>query len=476
MIEGYDLVILGCGTTAFAAARRAADMGAKVVMVEHSKVGGTTVNWGCIPSKILIEKATLYHEARRGQPFGLNLTAEYPDCPTLMDHKDQTVERLRLEHFTEPLDDDGRIHVMQGHGRFLSPNQLQVGAEILVADKFIIATGGTPRVLPIPGLETVRYLTSYSACQLPCFPESLVILGGGVVALEMGQMFARFGTRVTILERGDRLLSEFDTRLTTVLGEIVRQEGVTISFNTEIQEVWLEEGGDTGIKVKVADEEKTLIANKLMLAVGTTPATDDIGLEAAGVETDERGFIITNDKMQTNVPHICAAGDCNGPPLIAPIGEREGEVAAVNLLKPETNRTVVEQQMPMAVFVDPELAKVGWDVAQSKAEGRTAMETFLELDQVAKSHVMGNRRGGILLTSERGTGQVLGVQILAPGAADIIHQAAMAVRFGLNVRDLAETVHVYPTIADGLRMAAQENLRMQRQQGYKVPGSRCICF
>ncbi|BCR06954.1 mercury(II) reductase [Desulfuromonas versatilis] len=460
MNSGQDIVILGSGTTAFAAALKASQLGAQVLMVEQSHLGGTCVNWGCIPSKTLIHKAEAYFEARRGEPYGLNLNAAPVDCGQLMAAKNAAVKTLRREHYQKVLDQNKDIHVLRGHGRFLSPREMQVGAEILVSDRFLIACGGIPRTLQIPGLSEVGYLNSYSALHLPCFPPSLLIIGGGVIALEMGQMFARFGTRVTILERGDRTLKEFDPRLTGIFEDVLRQEGVELVFGVQSRRAF-REAGESCLEVEVEGEQRIYRAEQIMLAVGTAPATEGIGLAEAGVQINDAGFITTDEECRTTAPGIWAAGDVTGPPLIAPAGAREGEVAIENMLDPARHRRIDHRNTPMAVFVDPEFATVGLSPDQARLAGKDVVETWLDLQQVAKAHVMGGRRGGILLCAEQGSGRVLGVQLLAPRAADIIHQATLAVRFGLTVFDLAETVHVYPTISDGLRLAALDNVRRQ---------------
>ncbi len=453
----YDFVVLGSGTTAFAAALKGAEMGARVLMVEQSRLGGTCVNWGCIPSKTLIAKAEMRFEARRGASFGVNLQEGPLDCLRLMEAKEAAVDLVRNESYQKVLEANPRIDVMRGHGRFLSARELQVGAEVLVCDRFIVACGGVPRTLRIPGLADVDYLTSYSALRLKCFPRSLIIIGGGVVALEMGQMFSRFGTQVTLIERGDRVLKDFDPRLTALFEEILREEGMTLHYGLEAQRVY-RDGDDVCLVTRRGDEEVEVRAERIMLAVGTVPATRDIGLDEAGVATDEAGFISTDEEMRTTAPNIWAAGDCAGPPLIAPAGVREGEVAAENLLDPEAHRRIDHRNTPMAVFTDPEFANVGLSAERARIEGKEVVETWLDLHKVAKTHVLGHRKGGIVLVSERGSGRIVGVEMLAPRAADIIHEAALAVRFGLSVHDLASTVHVYPSISDGLRLAALQCL------------------
>ncbi len=457
MSAPYDFVILGSGTTAFAGALKGAEMGAKVLMVEQSQLGGTCVNWGCIPSKTLIAKAEMRFEARRGEPYGVNLREAPPDCVRLMRSKQDAVDVLRRESYQKVLEANPLIDVLRGHGRFLSPRELQVGAEVLVSDRFLVACGGVPRTLRIPGLTDVDYLTSYSALRLKCFPRSLIIIGGGVVALELGQMFSRFGVRVTLVERGDRVLKDFDPRLTAIFEGILREEGVELYYGLEAQRVY-RDGEDVCLVATREGEEIELRAERIMLAVGTVPATRDIGLEEAGVATDEAGFISTDEEMRTTAPNIWAAGDCTGPPLIAPAGVREGEIAVENMLDPEAHRRIDHRNTPMAVFTDPEFAGVGLSAERGRSEGKEIIESWLDLQKVAKTHVLGDRRGGIVLSSERGSGRILGVEMLAPRAADIIHEAALAVRFGLSVHDLASTVHVYPSISDGLRLAALQSL------------------
>lgn len=461
MTVPHDLVILGSGTSALAGAFKAAEMGARVLLVEQSEVGGTCVNWGCIPSKTLIAKAESRFEAVRAAPFGVNLAAGTPDCRQLMAAKQAAVETVRHESYLRKLVENQHIEILRGHGRFISPRELQVGAEILTADRFLIACGGTPRILRLPGLETIDYLTSYSALHLDCFPASMIVIGGGVVALEMGQMFSRFGTRVTILERSERLLKDFDPRLAEIFEHSLRAEGLMIEFNVESLTVG-RDGERCSLTASVNGRETQFTAERLMFAVGTAPATDGIGLEAAGIQLNEAGFIAIDEEMRTSALGIWAAGDCTGPPLIAPAGAREAELAVENMLNPHLHRRIDHRLTPMAVFTDPEFARVGISSEQARNEGKEVVETFLDLSRVAKAHVLGNRQGGILLCAESGTGRLLGVELLTPRAADVIHQATLALRLGLTVHDLAQTTYVYPTISDGLRLAALENIRQQQ--------------
>ncbi len=456
MVNDYDIIILGAGTTAFAGARLAAAAGKKVLLIEQSHIGGTCVNWGCIPSKTLIHKAEMYYAARKGMRWGLNLHAGAPDCGTLMPLKEAAVSTIRTNHYQHELDNTAGMTMVRGHGRFVSSREIQIDRDLFRASQILIATGGKPRSVALPGLDQINHLNSYSAMHLPCFPESITILGGGVIALEMGQMFARFGTRVTILERGPRLLAEFDARLTEQFKQMLQRDGVEIFCNIVAERV--EKVGDkTCLYALIDGAEVAFVAERLMLAVGTEPATNSIGLKEIGVATDPAGFITVDSQLRTSVPGIWAAGDVTGPPMVAPNGAREAQIAVRNMLYPQAGHTIDHRFSPMAVFVDPEFATVGLTHDQAEAHGYRVVTTYLQLDRIPKAHVMGEMIGGVLLTAERGSGKVLGVQMLCPRAADIIHEAALAVRFELTVTDLATTVHVYPSISDGLRQAALLN-------------------
>lgn len=456
MPQKYDLIILGAGTTAFAAARIVAARGKKVLMIEQSQVGGTCVNWGCVPSKTLIHKAEMYHAAHKGERWGLNLKAGRPDCHTLMDLKRNAVETLRDTHYKTELNQTKTLDIHYGRGHFVAPNEIATKHGRFTAPDILIATGGRARTVPIPGLDRVKYLTYDSALHLPCYPKSLIILGGGVISLEMGQMFARFGTQVTILERGPKLLAEFDPRLTEQFRAMLENDGVKIFFNAETERIE-QRSDEVCLYARVAGADVGITAERFMFAVGTSPASDGLGLEEIGVETDAAGFIKVDNQLRTNIGGIWAAGDVTGAPMIAPAGAREAQIAAKNILDPHAAYTIDHRLSPMAVFVDPEFATVGLNSQQAEQQGYKVVTTYLGLDRVPKAHVMGEQLGGFLLNAERGSGKVLGVQMLCPRAADIIHEAALAVRFGLTVVDLTTTVHVYPSISDGLRQAARDN-------------------
>ena len=451
-----DLVILGGGSSALAAAQRAVELGARVTLIEQGIPGGTCINWGCIPSKTLIHKAALYHAARRGERAGINLSQGEVDCSALMAAKQQAVDRVRCERCDQLLNGHPALRLVRGHGRFLGPGEIRVGPELIRCDKFLIACGGLPRHLDLPGLRQIPVLNSYSVLNLTTIPRSLLIIGGGVIALEIGQMLQRFGCQVTILERGERPLAEFDARLTGPLCGLLANEGLRQHFGVEIREVEADPAG-VAVQAVIHDRPARLTAERLMLAVGTVPATGDLGLETVGVTLDPQGFVIIDAECRTSVPGIWAAGDVTGPPLLAPAGELEARVAVENMFSGR-HCTVDHHGTPMAVFIDPEIALVGQNADQARLNGHDVIEVYLELTAVAKAHVIGVQTGGLLLWADRGDGRILGAQILSPRAADLIHEMALAVRACLTVADIADMVHVYPTLSDGWRLAARRML------------------
>ena len=378
-----DLVILGAGSTALAATQRAVELGARVALVEQAVPGGTCINWGCIPSKTLIHKAALYRAAHRGAGAGLNLTPGPVDCVALMAAKQQAIDRVRGERCDPLLSDHPAVRLVRGHGRFLGPGELQVGPEILRCDKFLIACGGLPRSLELPGLRQVGALNSYSVLNLTAIPASLLIIGGGVIALEIGQMLQRFGCQVTILERGERPLAEFDPRLTGPLCGLLAAEGLHQHFGVEIQRVEPEVAG-VAVQAVIHGRPVRLTAERLMLAVGTVPATVGIGLETVGVAVDRQGFVVIDAECRTSAAGIWAAGDVTGPPLLAPAGELEARVSVENMFA-DRHCTVDHHGTPMAVFIDPEIALVGQTKVQAENAGHAVAEVHLGLAAVAKS-------------------------------------------------------------------------------------------
>ena len=455
MSEAKEIIILGSGSTAFAAALRAQAKGARPIMIEKSVLGGTCINWGCIPSKTLIHAALYRHQAELGAGIGLGTSAGALEFPRLDAHKFAVVRELRQTKYLDLLDKVPGLTLLKGTARFLGPDTVQVGERILKGDRILIATGGHPRIPAIPGLDQTPYLTSKSALLMKTPPASLTVIGGGVIALELGQMFQRLGVRVTVLEHGDRLLPSVEAEPVQALLEALLAEGMRIEVNADIGSVSAQEAGGIRVEARINGVPRSFLSEQILLAVGTAPETVGIGLEQAGVLLDDRGFIKVDRELRTSVPGIWAAGDVTGGTQIATIGAREGIAAVDNMLDAGCGCSLDYHAIPMAIFTDPEVGTVGYGEAAARRAGFEVISHTIPASAIPKAHVTGELRGAIKIVAEKGSGRILGVHLCLHRGADIINEAALAVRFGLTVAQLAETLHVYPSMGEGLKLCAQ---------------------
>lgn len=449
-----DLIILGSGSTAFAAALHAQTYGARVMMVEKSALGGTCINWGCIPSKTLIHAALFTREAHLGATLGLGAWQEKVDFQRLSALREGVVLKLRQERYLDVLRDVPGLELVRGTARFLDPRTVEVVDRRYRADRFLVAVGGTPRVLTIPGLTEVAYLTSRSALLLKKFPASLIIIGGGAIAVELGQMFNRLGCGVTILEHGPRILPTVEPEPAQALQEVLVGEGLRIVPDTAICSVRAS-GGVTTVEVEVAGSRREFCAEKLLLAVGTAPATADIGLVRAGVAVDRHGFIVTDRHLRTSAPGIWAAGDVVGGMMIATVGAREGVVAVDDMFNAGCACPMDYLTVPMAIFSDPELGLAGHTEASAREAGFDVAVNVMPVAAIPKARVTGHTAGVIKMVADRPSGRLLGVHLLCHRGAELINEAALALRLRATIDDLATTLPVYPSMSEGLRLCAQ---------------------
>jgi mercuric reductase len=445
--------VLGGGSAAFAAALKAAGLGAKVALVEQGVIGGTCVNRGCIPSKNLLWAGELYRTGNYGSFPGITPAGTHLDFGQVMAQKDELVAELRQAKYLDLLEADPNISLLQGVGRFLDRNAVQVGGDTLRADKFIVATGASPAPIPLEGLDSVAYLDSTSALELKELPQSMLVIGGRAVALELAQMYAHFGTRVTILQRSPRILPEEEPELSMTLQGYFEEEGIAVHTGARPLSV-RQEGLDKVVTAQLGDKLREFRAQALLLATGRRPNTADLGLEQVGIETDAHGFIPVDEEMRTTAPNIWAAGDVVGQPMLVTVAAYGGAVAAENAIT-GSHRRVDRSAVPHAVFTSPQLASVGLTDRQAVEKGIRCMCQVLPFSLVPKAAAIRDTRGLIKMVADADAGRVLGVHILAPGAADLIHEAVLAVKFGLTVQDLVDTIHVYPTMSEAIKLVAQ---------------------
>jgi mercuric reductase len=454
MTVKHDIIILGSGSTAFAAALRAQALGANVVMIEKSQLGGTCINWGCIPSKTLIHAALFRREAQLGAEIGLGLVEKGIDYERLAARKNDVVNYLRTSKYLDVLQNVPGLRLVKGTGTFVAPGAVKVGDEILRSDKILIATGGFPRVPDVPGLRDIKYLTSRDALLMKTFPESMVMIGGGVIALELGQMFTRMGTKVTILEHGPQILHNVEKEPVLALQSALIDEGMNIRLNASVVGL-----AGTGNSVTVAAGiegcRQEITAERLLVAVGTAPASSGIGLENTAVEVDARGFIKVDEMMRTTAPGIWAAGDVIGGMMIATAGAREGIVAVDNMLNPGCECRMDYLSTPMTIFTDPEVGFVGHTEESAKKAGYDIICNTMPVSAIPKAHVTGHTAGAMKMIADKVTRRLLGVHLSCHRGAEIINEAALAIRFRLTVEDLASSLHVYPSMGEGLRLCAQ---------------------
>ncbi|MGB9775312.1 MAG: mercury(II) reductase [Anaerolineae bacterium] len=447
-----DLLIIGSGAAAFAAGIRAAELGYSALMVERGTLGGTCVNVGCIPSKTLLRAAEAYHRAFHSPFAGVRPQGAEMDWRAVIGEKDDLVARLRREKYEQVLEAYPSLSLVYGEARLTGDGRVEVDGRVYRPARVLIATGAYPHVPPFPGVDEVEVLTSTEALSLPEQPESLIVLGGRYVALEMAQLFARFGTRVILLQRSDRILPDHEPEVAEVLADYLRREGVELHTGATVLRLG-QEGTEKFVEAEVGGERRVFRAAHILVATGRRANTDGLGLEAVGVETDERGFVRVDGALRTTNPRIYAAGDVTGPPMLVYLAAAEGKRAAENALlgraEPLDRRIV-----PAVLFTDPQLATVGLTEAGAQAQGIKVRTSVLPLSYVPRALAARDPRGLIKLVAEVGTGRLLGAHVLAAEAGEVIQTATMAMRSGMTVQDLVDTLFPYLTWVEGLKLAA----------------------
>ena len=450
---GLHVAVIGSGAAAMAAALKAVELGARLTLIERGMIGGTCVNIGCVPSKIMIRAAHIAH-LRRESPFDEGISALPPTIlrSRLLAQQQARVEELRHAKYETILDSNSAITVLQGEARFEDSRHLTVrrndGSEREVSfDRCLIATGASPAVPPIPGLRDTPYWTSTEALASDTIPARLAVIGSSAVALELAQAFARLGSKATVLARHTLLYRE-DPAVGEALVAIFRGEGIEVLEHTQATHVVYANG-----EFAISTGNDTLQVDKLLIATGRTPNTHDLALEAAGVAVNEQGAIIIDQSMRTSAPHIYAAGDCTDHPQFVYVAAAAGTRAAINMTG--GNAALDLATMPAVVFTDPQVATVGYSEAVAYRDGIRADSRTLSLDNVPRALANFNTRGFIKLVAEADTRRLIGVQAVASEAGELIQTAAVAIRACMTVQNLADQLFPYLTMVEGLKLAAQ---------------------
>ncbi len=462
MKNKFDLLILGSGSTAFAASLRAAELGKTAAMTEMRTLGGTCVNRGCLPSKNLIEAARIVWESAHPRYKGLKPAKMEFDFAELISQKQEVVQGYRDKKYQSILYEEDKIKVFEGKAELLDAHTVRVGEQTLSSDQILVATGTRPTMPTIEGLVKVPYLTSDllttgEAQELTELPESMIIVGAGYIALELGQMFHRFGTKVTILERSQAILPHYEPEVSDSLTFILRQEGIKIVTEARAMRAVQKSKGEIEVIANVSGKEQTFKAQKLLIATGREPNTDGIGLEKVGVALDERGFVKVNEELQTNIPNIWAAGDVigiqtNSQPA-TPVGAHDGVIAAKNALD-GAHQKVDHRVIPRVIFTDPQVAVVGQTDEEVVGSGVRCWCGTIPLEYVPRAGATHQPNGMAKMVINNDTQEVVGVSLVMPNAGEVIHEAAMAMRFHAKLEDYIDMIHVYPTMAEALKIAA----------------------
>ncbi len=448
------LLVLGAGPGGYVAALKAAQLGAEVTVVEDTEVGGTCLNRGCIPTKALVASAEAIHKARRLKDYGVDVSGEImPNLSRIMERKDKVVS-TQVKGIRSLFKSWG-VNLIEGKGMLLTPEKVEVekrdgSVEIVETDKIIIATGSRPAQIPIFPFDGEHILSSDDALDIKSIPKSLIIVGAGVIGCEFACIFRELGTEVTMVEMMPGAISTEDPEISRLLEKELKKKKIKLMTGVKVEKV---EGRHDGIHVGLSGG-KELLAEKLLVSIGRSLNTEGIGIEAVGIKKGARGEIVVNEKMETNIEGIYAIGDVTGGILLAHVASKEGVVAAYNACGIE--KRIDYSVVPAAIFTSPEIASVGLRENEASEKGIDYATGHFQFRALGKAHAMGEITGFVKVVAERGSDRLLGVHIIGPNASDLVHEAAVAIKAGLKVRDIADTIHAHPTLSEGLMEAAED--------------------
>jgi mercuric reductase len=448
----YDLIVLGSGSAAFAAAITATEGGASVALMEAKVIGGTCVNVGCVPSKAMLAAADVYFRAGHHPFAGIATRAEGVDLSTLVGAKAELAGRLRREKYLDLATSYG-FTVCPGRAEFVDAETIACDGRRFTAGAYIVATGSSPSVPVIEGLQQSGYLTSTTALELTEIPRELVVIGANSIGLEMGQLFLHLGSRVTILEALPRITPSEERETSEALHAVFEDAGATVVTGVTITRVSREDDRRT-VTFEYGGGRRTLVADHVLVATGRRPNTDDLGLERAGIEVADRGAVKVDERLRTTNPRVWAAGDVTGHPQFVYVAAHEGSMAARNAVLGHSE-TVDFRALPRVIFTSPTFAAAGLTEDQAAQQGVACRCRVLPMSAVPRALVNRDTRGFVKIVAEAATGRIVGVSVVADGAGDVIQGAVYAIQFGLTTEQLAKTWAPYLTSAEGLRLAAQ---------------------
>jgi pyruvate/2-oxoglutarate dehydrogenase complex dihydrolipoamide dehydrogenase (E3) component len=447
-MKNFDAIIIGTGQAGPSLAARFAGAGMSVAVIERHKFGGTCVNTGCIPTKTMVASAYAAHVARRGALYGFAVGGDLRvDMKRVKARKDEVSGRSNkgVEEWLRGLKN---CEVVQGHARFQSPHTIVVNDEVLQADKIFINVGGRASVPPMPGIDDVPFLNNSSMMGVDFLPEHFVVVGGSYVGLEFAQMYRRFGSEVTIVEMGPRLIGREDEDVSQTVREILENEGIRIRLNAKCISLAKHDGG-IAVHTECDEGPPDVLGTHVLLAVGRTPNTHDLGLDRAGVATDQRGYIVVDDQLQTNIPGIWALGDCNGRGAFTHTSYNDYEIVADNLFNAD-HRRVSDRIQAYALYIDPPLGRCGITDAEIRKSGRPALTTKYPMSRVSRAFEKGETQGFIKICVDAETKQILGAAILGTGGDEVIHVLLDIMYAKAPYTVVQRAMHIHPTVAEYL--------------------------
>jgi len=444
----FDAVIIGTGQAGPSLAARLSSAGMTVAIIERHKFGGTCVNTGCIPTKTLVASAYAAHLARRGADYGFTIGGKVQvDMKRVKARKDDVAGRSNrgVEQWLRGLTN---CTVIEGHARFESSSAVRVNDELLEANKIFINVGGRASVPSMPGMQEVPFFTNSSMMDVDFVPEHLIIVGGSYIGLEFGQMYRRFGSDVTVIEMGPRLIGREDEDVSGSVQEILEAEGVDIRLNAKCISMTLR-GDNIIARVSCEEGPPEVRGSHLLLAVGRIPNTHDLGLDLAGIVTDNRGYIVVDEELRTNVPGVWALGDCNGRGAFTHTSYNDYEIVADNLMNGD-HRRVSDRIQTYALFIDPPLGRCGMTDADLRKSGRHALVAKYPMQRVSRAVEKGDTQGFIKVTVDADTKQILGAAILGTGGDEVIHIVLDIMYAKAPYTTIQRAMHIHPTVAEFL--------------------------
>jgi pyruvate/2-oxoglutarate dehydrogenase complex dihydrolipoamide dehydrogenase (E3) component len=448
MNRNYDAIVIGAGQAGPFLAARFAGAGKSVAIIERHLFGGTCVNAGCTPTKTLIASARIAYDARRADSYGIELPAAgvAVNMRAVQARKKRIVDASKngLENWLRGMQN---CTVYKGHARFESARSVSIDGQLLTSEQIFINVGGRPRKPAFPGIDEVAFLTSTSLLELEELPAHLIIIGGSYVGLEFAQMYRRFGSEVTVIEQQPRLLSHEDPEVAAAIQSALEAEGIQIRVEAECIQL-AHDGGSVTASVQCSTGSPLVTGSHVLVAVGRTPNTDDLGLEKAGVQTDHAGFVKVDDELRTNVPGVWALGDCNGKGAFTHTAYNDFEIVAANLFEGSPRRRVSERIPCYALFVDPPLGRVGLTERDAVAQGHAIRVGSRPMTRVGRAVEKGETRGLMKIVVDARSNLILGASILGVGADEAIHSIIDVMAARVPYTTLRNTVHIHPTVSE----------------------------